>query len=209
MLLTKALRPEVVRRGLEIVDICARHEAHMVENVLEMSRLVTGTLSLDLTTVDIHEVVVDAVAELAGLAAERQVRIVWPPEPMTWRARGDRPRLHRALCNLLENAVTFTPAGGRVDVLVQDHPSALRIAVKDTGIGFPPSFGPTLFSRFRQGNTGSSSARGGLGLGLALAKELIELHGGALTAESPGVGQGASFTITLPRASPGPPEITP
>jgi len=113
------------------------------------------------------------------------------------------------LCNLLENAVTFTPAGGRVDIVLQDSRSAFRIAVRDTGIGFPPDRGPTLFFRFKQGNPSPPSARGGLGLGLALAKELIELHGGALTAESEGVGQGASFTITLPHAPRGPSVITP
>lgn len=207
MLLNKTLRPEVVRRGLEIVDICARHEAHMVENVLEMSRLVTGTLSLELTRMDVNELIADAVAELAGLAAERQVRIVRPAEPVPWGALGDRPRLYRVLCNLLENAVTFTPAGGRVDVVIEDGRSAFRIAIRDTGIGFPPDRAPTLFSRFRQGNPSSTSARGGLGLGLALAREFVELHGGALTAESEGVGRGASFTITLPHAPPDPSEI--
>jgi signal transduction histidine kinase len=143
------------------------------------------------------------------LAVERQVRIVWPAERVSWRALGDRMRLHRVLCNLLENAVTFTPAGGRVDIVLQDSGSAFRIAVRDTGIGFPPDRGPTLFFRFKQGNPTPTSARGGLGLGLALAKELIELHGGALTAESEGVGQGASFTITLPHAPPGSSAITP
>ena len=209
MLLNKPLTPEMARRGLETVDICARHEANMVENVLEMSRLVTSTLSLDLTPVDVNEVIEDAVASIAGLAAERQVRIVCPPEPVTWRAIGDRMRLRRVLCNLLENAVNFTPAGGRVDVVLQDNATAFTIAVRDTGVGFPPEVGPNLFSRFKQGNASSTRVRGGLGLGLSLARELIELHGGTITAKSDGAGQGASFTITLPHAALGSSELTP
>lgn len=209
MLLNKPLTPEMARRGLETVDICARHEANMVENVLEMSRLVTGTLSLDLTPVDVNDLIEDAVASIAGLATERQVRIVCPPEPVNWRAIADRLRLRRILCNLLENAVNFTPAGGRVDVVLQDNPSAFMIAVRDTGIGFGPDLGPTLFSRFQHGNASATRVRGGLGLGLALAKELIELHGGSITAESDGAGQGASFTITLPHAARGSSGITP
>ncbi len=202
MLLNKTLSPEMTRRGLETVDICARQEAQMVENVLEMSRLVTGTIALDLTAVDVAEVVADAVAGIAKLAAERQVRIVCTPPPVTPPAIGDRVRLLRVVGNLLENAVHFTPAGGQVDVVLQDGPAAFTIAVRDTGIGFPPELAPMLFSPFRQGNASSTRDRGGLGLGLALAKAFIELHGGAITAESEGAGRGASFTVTLPHARP-------
>jgi signal transduction histidine kinase len=209
MLLNKSLPPNVVRRGLETVDICARHEAHMVENVLEMSRLVTGTLSLDLTSVDVNEVIADAVAGIAGLAAERQVRIVYTPAPIARSPIGDRLRLCRVVGNLLENAVNFTPAGGHVDVVLTEGPTALAIAVNDTGIGFSPQVRPTLFSRFTQGNASSTRERGGLGLGLALVQELMALHGGTVTAESAGVGRGASFTIALPYAPPGAASIAP
>jgi signal transduction histidine kinase len=208
MLLNKVLTPEMVRRGLETVDICARHESHMVENVLEMSRLVTGTLSLDLAPVDVNDLIEDAVGAVAGLAAERQVRIVCPSEPVAWRAVGDRMRLRRILCNLLENAVNFTPAGGRVEIVLGETPSAFTIGVRDTGIGFTPELAPRLFSRFNQGNASSTRVRGGLGLGLALAKALIERHGGSIAAESEGAGRGASFTVTLPREPVGLPAIT-
>jgi signal transduction histidine kinase len=202
MLLNKSLPPEIVRRGHETIDICARHEAHMVENVLEMSRLVTGTLSLDMTRVNVNEVIADAVADIAGLAAERHVRVVCTPSPIARSPIGDPLRLCRVVGNLLENAVKFTPTGGRVDVVLTEGPTALTIAVNDEGVGFSPEVGPTLFSRFTQGNASSTRERGGLGLGLALAQEVMALHGGTVTAHSEGVGRGASFTITLPYAPP-------
>jgi signal transduction histidine kinase len=212
MLLNKNLSPEMVRRGLETVDVCARQEAHMVENVLEMSRLVTGSLSLELGAVNLDEVVEEALGEVAGLAAERQVRITWTPEAAGGAfAMGDRVRLRQVLYNLLENAVKFTPAGGGVEVAREVGPSGVTIRVVDTGVGFAPEIAPDLFTRFGPGTMSSSSfstsasastrAHGGLGLGLALAKELMDLHGGSIACASAGVKQGASFTITLPRAA--------
>jgi signal transduction histidine kinase len=198
MLLNKTLPPETVRRGLETIDICARREAQMVENVVQMSRLVTAKLSLDLSAMDVNEVVVDALAGIAALAAERQVRVVFEERPVCGRPRGDRLRLRQVLDNLLDNAVNFTPAGGRVDVAVEESPGELRIRIDDTGVGFPPQLAAGLFSRFKQGNPTSTRVRGGLGLGLALAREIVALHGGALRGESQGVGRGASFTVTLP-----------
>lgn len=200
MLLRRELPPEMLRRGLETIDLCARYEAHIVERVLEMSRLITGTMSLDLTAVDINEVVTDAAEDVSRLAAERRVQIAIAADKVCWRAVGDRLRLRQVIYNLLENAVNFTPAGGRVDLTLEDDTSALQIQVRDTGIGFAADFVPNLFSRFKP--RGASSKRagvgGGLGLGLALAKELVELHGGQITGASAGPGLGASFTVTLP-----------
>jgi signal transduction histidine kinase len=198
MLLHKSLPPETVRRGLETVDICARREARMVENVLQMSRLVTGKLSLELTAVDVNELVVDALTDIGPLAAERQVRIVFDQRSTSGRPSGDRLRLRQVLDNLLDNAVNFTPAGGRVDVVVDEDPGEVRIRIDDTGIGFPAELAAELFSRFKQGTLPWRRVRGGLGLGLALAREIAELHGGGLRGESRGVGRGASFTVTLP-----------
>jgi signal transduction histidine kinase len=202
MLLNKDLSPELVRRGLETVDLCARQEAHMVDNVLEMSRLITGTLVLDLVELDFDELIADTVAEVSRLAADRGVTVAGF-EPRAGGATADRARVRQVLYNLLENAVKFTPSGGRVSVELEGDPAALRLRVRDTGIGFPAEVALKLFSRFRQGNSSSSRIEGGLGLGLALAKALIELHGGAIDAESGGPGCGACFTVTLPRAPPG------
>src|SRR6185369_5675446 len=182
MLLNKPLSPEMIRQGLETIDLCARHEAHTVENVLEMSRVVTGTLSLDLAALDITEVVSEAVSDVTRLAAERQVQIVFTPESTPVSALGDRLRLRQVLHNLLENAVNFTPNHGRVDVVLEDRPAGLIIQVRDTGIGFSPDRATKLFSPLAHGHGDITGLRGGLGLGLALARELVELHGGTIVA---------------------------
>jgi signal transduction histidine kinase len=202
MLLRRDLPAETVRRGLETIDLRARYEAHIVERVLEMSRLVTGTMSLELTTVDMNEVIAEAVEDVARLAAERRVQVTVTAEKVCWRAVGDRLRLRQVVYNLLENAVNFTPAGGRVDLTLRDDGSALQIQVRDTGVGFGPDFVPNLFSRFKPRGATTTRVGGGLGLGLALAKDLVELHGGRITAESAGLGQGAAFTVTLPHTQP-------
>jgi signal transduction histidine kinase len=206
MLLHRALPVETVRRGLETIDLCARYEAHIVERVLEMSRLVTGTLSLELTPVDINEVISDAAEDVMRLAAERHVEVNVSRDKVYWRAVGDRLRLRQVVYNLLENAVNFTPARGRVDVILDDVGPDVRIRVRDTGVGFAPEIGPKLFLRFKPRQVSSTRVGGGLGLGLALAKELVALHGGNLTAESDGPGRGATFTITLPHERPSSPE---
>lgn len=200
MLLRRELPVQTLRRGLETIDLCARYEAHIVERVLEMSRLVTGTMSLELTAVDMNEVVTDAAEDVARLAAERRVEIAVAAERVCWRAVGDRLRLRQVVYNLLENAVNFTPAGGRVDLTLEDDTAALHIQVRDTGIGFAADFVPNLFSRFKPRSASAKRAGvgGGLGLGLALAKELVELHGGHITGASAGPGLGAAFMITLP-----------
>ena len=199
MLLNRALPADILRRGLETIDLCARYEAHIVERVLEMSRLVTGTLSLELSPVDINEVIADATEDVARLAAERHVQVTAGDEKVSWRSVGDRVRLRQVVYNLLENAVNFTPAGGQVQISIQDDQSALHIRVRDTGAGFEPEQAAQLFARFQRGAKSPTRAGGGLGLGLALCKELVELHGGRISAESAGPGQGAAFTITLPQ----------
>jgi signal transduction histidine kinase len=198
MLLHKPLSPETSRRGIETIDLCARHEARLVDNVLEMSRLVTGTTTLEPTAVDFGELVAESVAEVAGLAGERGVRIVCAAEPGKWSGVADRLRLRHVLYNVLENAVKFTPDGGHADVTLEDGEAGLQIRISDSGLGFEPDAGSRLFERFEQADRGSTRVRGGLGLGLALAKALLELHGGAITAASEGIGRGATFTITLP-----------
>jgi signal transduction histidine kinase len=202
MLLRRELPLETLRRGLETIDLCARYEAHIVERVLEMSRLVTGTMSLELTAVDMNEVVADAAEDVARLAAERRVQLTISADKVSWRSVGDRLRLRQVVYNLLENAVNFTPAGGRVDLTLEDDATALQIQVRDTGIGFAHDLAASLFSRFKPRGTSATRVGGGLGLGLALAKELVELHGGRISGDSAGPGQGAAFTVTLPHTQP-------
>jgi signal transduction histidine kinase len=203
MLLRKSLPPEMVRRGLETIDLCARLEARMVDNVLEMSRLVTGTMILDPATIDFGELVAEAVEEVARVAGERRINLACSAEPGKWPGVGDRARLRHVLYNLLENAIKFTPSGGRADVVLDRREAGLEIRVSDTGRGFPIDRASKLFARFEPGDGTATGTRAGLGLGLALAKALVELHGGAITAESEGMGRGATFTITLPHVKPG------
>lgn len=203
MLLNKPLSADETRRGIQTIELCARREARMVDNVLEMSRLVAGTMILDPTEVDLGQLAMEAVAEIAGLANESGVRVACVAERGRWSGVGDRARLRHVLYNLLENAVKFTPQGGRADVTVEGSGAGFQIRISDGGVGFPADAGRKLFGRFEQGDRSSTRVRGGLGLGLALAKALVELHGGAITAASEGTGKGATFTITLPRAAPG------
>jgi signal transduction histidine kinase len=200
MLLNKPLSGEMSRRGIETIDLCARHEVRLVDNVLEMSRLVTGVTALDRTEVDFGELVGEAVAEIAGLAGERGVNVGCDAQRNRWCGIGDRGRLRHVLYNLLENAVKFTPSGGRADVTLEASDAGLAIRISDTGLGFPADKASTLFERFEQGDATATRLRGGLGMGLALARALVELHGGAITATSDGIGHGATFTITLPDA---------
>jgi signal transduction histidine kinase len=210
MLLNKELAPDVVRRGLETIDACARQEDRLVENVLEMSRLVTGTLSLELEPVDVAEVLAEVVAEAAPWAADRRVQLVYAGGAASQcRGRFDRRRLRQVLANLLGNALKFTAASGRVDVTLDgggdgnacgsgSGESTARIQIRDTGVGFAPEDAPQLFSRFRQLGSLSTRSQGGLGMGLSLAKALVDLHGGTIVGESDGAGRGASFTVSLP-----------
>jgi signal transduction histidine kinase len=200
MLLNKPLSGEMSRRGIETIDLCARHEARLVDNVLEMSRLVTGVTTLDRTEVDFGELIGEAVAEIAGMAGERGVNVACHAERHRWSGVVDRGRLRHVLYNLLENAVKFTPSGGRAAVTLEASDAGLAIHVSDTGLGFPTDKAATLFQRFEPGDATSTRLRGGLGMGLALARALVELHGGAITATSDGIGHGATFTITLPDA---------
>jgi signal transduction histidine kinase len=200
MLLNKPLSGETSRRGIETIDLCARHEARLVDNVLEMSRLITGVTTLDRTEVDFGELVGEAVTEIGGLAGERGVNVACDAEPNMWSGVGDRGRLRHVLYNLLENAVKFTPSGGRADITLEASDAGLNIRISDTGLGFPADQASTLFQPFEQGDPSSTRLRGGLGMGLALARALVELHGGAITAASDGIGQGATFTISLPDA---------
>ena len=203
MLLHKSLPAETVRRGLETIDLCARLEARIVDNVLEMSRLITGTMILDPVTIDFGDLVAEAVDEVASVAGERGVSVGCSAAPGNWPGVGDRARLRHVLYNLLENAVKFTPSGGRADVVLDRRDADLEIRVSDTGLGFPIERASRLFERFEPADASAMGTRGGLGLGLALAKALVELHGGAITAASDGMGRGATFTITLPQATVG------
>ncbi|HVL68342.1 MAG TPA: PAS domain S-box protein [Vicinamibacterales bacterium] len=169
----------------------------IVEDLLDVSRMQTGQVVLDVATVDLSEVVERAVTSVLPAALAKGLRIETAganPVPVL----ADAPRLQQVFWNLLSNAVKFTDRGGLVSVATASAAGSAVVQVSDTGCGIPPSFLPYVFDRFRQGDAGATRAQRGLGLGLAIARELVELHGGTITARSEGPGHGATFTVVLP-----------
>lgn len=199
MLKSMQLSPERAKHALTIIDRNAAILAHLIEDLLDVSRIVAGTLHLAPQPVDlvaVAQAAVDAVQPLA-LAAKVDVRFSHDPEALE-PVDGDPDRLQQVLWNLLANAIKFTPEGGRVDLFIQPSGDHIEVRVVDTGQGISPDFLPHVFERFRQAHGAPTRRHGGLGVGLAIVRQLIELHGGTVRAESEGLGRGATFTICLP-----------
>jgi len=186
------------RRAIEVIDRNARAQVQLIGDLLDLSRIMSGKLRLDLQQVSIHDVVQAALDSAAPAADTKEIRLVSLLDPARAVVNGDAGRLQQVVWNLLTNAIKFTPRGGRVQVLLQRVNSHVELSVSDTGIGIPASFLPQVFDRFSQRDGSSTRAHGGLGLGLAICKQLVELHGGAIRAASLGEGQGATFSVTLP-----------
>ena len=190
--------PARLTRGLEVIERNARAQLKLVEDLLDISITVTGKLRLQVQPVDLSHVV-SAVADAMRPAAEaKQIVLESRIDPMARRVSGDPDRLQQALWNLVSNAVKFTPAGGRVLVQLAAAGPEAEIAVTDTGPGIPAALLPVIFERFRQGDSGTAREFSGLGIGLALARSLVEAHGGTVEAASGGQGRGATFRIRLP-----------
>ncbi|HSF41223.1 MAG TPA: ATP-binding protein, partial [Thermoanaerobaculia bacterium] len=190
--------PRTLEQGLQVIERNARAQAQMVADLLDMSSIISGKIRLDVQPVDLASVV-DNAAEAVRLAAEAKgMRIVKAIDRRDGVIHGDPARLQQILWNLLSNAIKFTPPGGTVWIDMESSDSRVEIRVSDTGQGFDPAFAPYLFERFRQVDASTTRQFGGLGLGLAIVKQLVEIHGGTVGATSPGPGQGATFSITLP-----------
>jgi len=166
--------------------------------MLDVSRIASGKLRLELQSVELGAVIDAAADAVRPAALAKGIRLDVLREPNTGPITGDPNRLQQVVWNLLSNAVKFTPREGRVQARLRRADSHLEIVVTDTGDGIAADFLPYVFERFRQGDSSSTRPHGGLGLGLTLVKHLVELHGGAVSAESPGLGQGATFTVKLP-----------
>ena len=184
--------------ALETVERNATTLTLMVEDVLDVSRIAAGKIRLHIQPVDFPAVVRDALATVAPAADAKGVRLQSVVESDIGRVSGDPDRLQQVIWNLLSNAVKFTPRGGRVQVRLQRVNSHVELSVSDTGIGIRDEFLPHLFERFRQADSTTTRAHGGLGLGLAIARRIVELHGGRIEAFSPGEGKGATFRVSLP-----------
>ena len=199
MLLDGTLEDGKKRTALEVIDRNAALQVRLVDDILDVSRIIAGGLTLELQTVDLGSVVAAALDAIRPTAKAREIAIHLDVSTGVCNVEGDPQRLQQIIRNVLANAVKFTQSGGRIDVaLGSGGPDSARIVVRDNGIGIDPSFLPHVFERFRQADGTVSREHGGLGLGLAIVHHLVELHGGTVRAESAGVGHGSTFTIDLP-----------
>jgi signal transduction histidine kinase/DNA-binding response OmpR family regulator len=190
-----------VSQGLEVIERNARVQTQLISDLLDMSRIISGKMRLDVQRVELP-VVIEAALEAVRPAAEaREVRLQSVLEPISEPVHGDPARLQQIVWNLLSNAVKFTPKTGRVQIVLARVNSHVEISVSDTGKGIRPEFLPHVFERFRQADSSASREHGGLGLGLSIVKQLVELHGGVVRAASDGEGKGATFTVHLPLAA--------
>jgi len=194
----KGVDSEVLARALHVIERNATAQVRMIDDLLDVARIASGKLRLEMQRIDLLGVVATAIDVVAPAAKAKQIEIRSSLDAMTPAILGDPQRLQQILSNLLSNAVKFTDAGGLVTVRVGPVGRAIRIVITDTGHGISKEFLPFVFERFRQSDASSARRHGGLGLGLALVRELVELHGGTVKAESEGEGHGASFTIELP-----------
>lgn len=190
--------PERVRHGLKVIERNARAQARLIDDVLDVSRIVMGKLRLEVERVELPAVVRAALDGVAQAASDKEIHLAVDVPSDLGAVDGDPGRLQQIVGNIAWNAVKFTPRGGTVTVSAAREPDAVRLRVRDTGEGIAPEFLPHVFDRFRQADSTITRRYGGLGLGLAITRHLVELHGGAIHAESAGEGQGATFTVVLP-----------
>jgi PAS domain S-box-containing protein len=198
MMRTQTLSPEKATGAWDVVERNATSLKQIIEDVLDVSRIVAGRLRLNVEPVDLPGILRDAMATVMPAADARGVRVETVIEPLTAPVSGDADRLQQIVWNLLSNAIKFTPRGGKVQLRLSRVNSHVEVTVSDTGRGIAADFLPFVFERFRQADATFTREHGGLGLGLAIAKQLAELHGGTITASSGGLGHGATFTVKLP-----------
>jgi len=185
-------------RALDAIVRNAHVQLQLIDDLLDVSRIISGKMRLDIRSVDIHRVLDAALDAVRPAAEAKGLRLQTLIDPNAGPLNGDPDRLQQVVWNLLMNAVKFTPRDGRIQLALQRVNSHLEIVVSDTGAGIRPDLLPVIFDRFKQGESGSTRTQGGLGIGLALVRHLVELHGGSVTAESEGEGKGATFRVELP-----------
>ena len=197
-----------VSKGIESIEQSSRIQARLIDDLLDVSRIVTGKLALETALVNVSEVVLRAMEGVQRAARASSIELVTDLGGGPVFVLGDATRIQQVISNLLSNAVKFTPKGGRVEVAVREVEGTVEIRVRDTGVGIDPEFLPHVFERFRQADDGPSRRFGGLGLGLSIVRTLAELHGGSVHASSDGLGRGAEFVVCLPRTAQAP-DVTP
>ena len=201
LLRTGRLDAPTAERALETVERNARAQKHLLDDLLDVARIVSGKAQLELTDFDPRQALESALATMTAAATARRItltpELAAPADPV----RADFARLHQVVCNLLSNAIRFTPEGGRVWLRLERSATDLLITVTDTGQGIANDLLPHLFDRF--GTEDGATSRRPSGLGLAIVRHLVALHGGVVAADSPGAGQGATFTVRIPAREPG------
>jgi PAS domain S-box-containing protein len=198
MLRSGSVEGGTAARALEVIERNARVQSQLVEDLLDVSRIITGKLRLSVRLIDPAEVIRAALESVAAAAEAKGVALETTLSASVGRIHADPDRLQQIVWNLVSNAIKFTPKGGRVDVSLEQEHSRVSITVRDTGRGMSAELLPHVFERFRQADSSTIRQHAGLGLGLAIVRHLVELHGGTVAAHSAGDGQGATFTVTFP-----------
>jgi CheY-like chemotaxis protein/nitrogen-specific signal transduction histidine kinase len=200
--LLKTGRPAQVERAIETIERNANAQAHIVDDVLDVSRIITGKLHLESERVNLVKILGAAVDAVRPAAEAKGIDLLMSLDAAAAETSGDAARLQQVAWNLLSNAIKFTPKGGHIEVHLERSGNEAYLRVRDNGEGIRKEFLPHVFERFRQGDSTSTRAHGGLGLGLSIVRHLVELHGGQVSAESDGEGRGSTFTVRLPMSEP-------
>ena len=195
------LSPDETTRAVDTIIRNAAAQNQIIDELLDVSRIIAGKLEMGLQPVDVAAVVQEAISTVSPAASAKGIHLELARRSADSVVSGDPERLRQAFWNLLSNAIKFTPRGGRVGIRVETNGQNVEVIVNDTGLGINPDFLPHIFERFTQDDSSSTRHSRGLGLGLSITRQLLELHGGSIAAESPGVGKGSTFTARLPRLS--------
>jgi PAS domain S-box-containing protein len=198
MLRTRQLDETTALHALETIERNVRAQTQLIEDLLDVSRIITGKLRLDTQAVELVPIIEAAIDSIQPAAEAKDIQLEKLLDPTAGPVLGDPARLQQVVWNLLSNAVKFTPRGGHVQINLERSDSSAAVTIRDSGIGISQDFLPHVFDRFRQADSSSTRAHGGLGLGLAIVRHLVELHGGTARATSDGPQTGASFTFMLP-----------
>lgn len=201
MMMDSKVDEKAQRRALETIHRNARVQAQLIEDILDVSRIISGKLKMEVRPIELAPIIESAVESVLPATQAKEIRLQRVLDSGSSMISGDPNRLQQIVWNLLSNAVKFTPKGGRVQIRLERINSHVEIIVTDTGIGIPPKILPHIFDRFRQADASSTRQHGGLGLGLAIVRHLVEMHGGTVEAESDGEEKGSTFTVRLPLIS--------